>query len=81
MTKDSTANATATSTPDAVAANRPLLKVEDLHLYLGTSFGQVRAVEGVSFELAPGRSLAIIGESGCGKTSLTRGILRLLPRT
>ena len=32
MTKDSTANATATSTPDAVAANRPLLKVEDLHL-------------------------------------------------
>ncbi|HPZ90661.1 MAG TPA: ABC transporter ATP-binding protein [Bacillota bacterium] len=80
MTKDSTANATATSTPDAVAANRPLLKVEDLHLYFGTSFGQVRAVEGVSFELAPGRSLAIIGESGCGKTSLTRGILRLLPQ-
>jgi peptide/nickel transport system ATP-binding protein len=58
----------------------PLLKVEDLNLFFGTSFGVVRAVEGVSFSLSRGRSLAIIGESGCGKTSLARAILRLLPK-
>jgi peptide/nickel transport system ATP-binding protein len=58
----------------------PLLKVEDLSLYFRASYGVVRAVEKVSFELAPGRSLAILGESGCGKTSLARAILRLLPR-
>ena len=58
----------------------PLLKVEDLCLYFRASYGAVRAVERVSFELARGQTLAIIGESGCGKTSLARAILRLLPR-
>jgi peptide/nickel transport system ATP-binding protein len=57
-----------------------LLRVEDLHLYFSTSFGVIRAVEGVTFELPRGKSLAIIGESGCGKTSLARAILRLLPK-
>ncbi|MTI95814.1 MAG: ABC transporter ATP-binding protein [Firmicutes bacterium] len=69
---------TVTSKPQTVEG--PLLKVEDLHLYFGTSVGVVRAVEGVSFELSPAQSLAIVGESGCGKTSLTRAILRLLPQ-
>ena len=58
----------------------PVLRVEELSLYFGASNGIVRAVEGVSFELARGQSLAIVGESGCGKTSLVRAILRLLPR-
>ena len=58
----------------------PLLKVEDLCLYFRASYGVVRAVEGVSFELARGQTLAILGESGCGKTSLARAILRLLPQ-
>ncbi|MFP3897866.1 MAG: ABC transporter ATP-binding protein [Dehalococcoidia bacterium] len=58
----------------------PVLKVEDLHLYFRATYGVVRAVEGVSFELARGRTLAVLGESGCGKTSLARAILRLLPR-
>ncbi len=58
----------------------PLLRVEDLCLYFRASYGVVRAVEGVSFELARGQSLAILGESGCGKTSLAKAILRLLPR-
>lgn len=57
-----------------------VLKVENLCLYFCASSGIVRAVEDVSFELSRGRSLAIIGESGCGKTSLARAILRLLPR-
>ena len=58
----------------------PVLKVEDLTLYFRSTAGVVQAVEGVSFELARGRSLTIVGESGCGKTSLARAILRLLPR-
>ena len=58
----------------------PLLKVEDVCLHFRASNGIVRAVDNVSFELGHGRSLAIIGESGCGKTSLARAILRLLPR-
>lgn len=61
-------------------ASGPLLKVEDVVLYFTATQGVVRAVEGVSFELAHGQSLAIVGESGCGKTSLARAILRLLPR-
>ncbi len=58
----------------------PVLKVENLTLYFRASAGVVQAVEGVSFELARGRSLTIVGESGCGKTSLARAVLRLLPR-
>jgi len=58
----------------------PLLKVEELSLFFRATHGVVRAVENVSFELARGRSLTILGESGCGKTSLAKAILRLLPR-
>jgi len=58
----------------------PLLKVEDVFLYFRATVGVVRAVDGVSFELAHGQSLAVVGESGCGKTSLAKAILRLLPR-
>ena len=64
----------------AAAGEEPLLRVEELHLYFSTTFGVVRAVEEVSFDMSPAHSLAIIGESGCGKTSLARAILRLLPQ-
>lgn len=57
-----------------------LLRVEDLYLYYRTSRGVVQAVDGVSFEIARNQALAVIGESGCGKSSLARAILRLLPR-
>lgn len=57
-----------------------LLRVEDLFLHYRTSKGIVQAVDGVSFDLASGQALAVIGESGCGKSSLARSILRLLPR-
>ena len=57
-----------------------LLRVEDLCLYFQTGMGRVQAVDGVSLDLPRGVSLAVIGESGCGKTSLARAILRLLPR-
>jgi len=57
-----------------------LLEVKDLYLYFRTTKGVVQAVDGVSFTLDRNDALAVIGESGCGKTSLVRAILRLLPR-
>lgn len=66
--------------PEFASGDGPLLKVEDLHLYFSTTFGVIRAVEGISFKLERGESLAIVGESGCGKTTLSRAILRLLPQ-
>ncbi len=58
----------------------PLLRVEDLRLYFDTAQGAVRAVDGVSFELPHNQAVVVLGESGCGKSSLARALLRLLPR-
>ena len=57
-----------------------LLKVEDLKLYFRTTQGDVQAVDGVDFDLNYNRAVVILGESGCGKSSLAKAILRLLPR-
>lgn len=59
---------------------RELLRVEDLCLYFSTAKGAVQAVDGVSFSLSRNEALVVLGESGCGKSSLSRAILRLLPR-
>ena len=56
------------------------LRVKDLRLFFRTDAGTVQAVDGVSFALDQGPAMVIVGESGCGKTSLARAILRLLPR-
>lgn len=58
---------------------KPLLVVENLHAYLQTGYGLVRAVDGVSFSLKQGRSMGLVGESGCGKSMLGRALMRLLP--
>ncbi|MCW5721624.1 MAG: ABC transporter ATP-binding protein [Devosia sp.] len=55
----------------------PLLSVKDLHSSYVSSRGRVQAVRGVSFEIARGETLALVGESGCGKTTLARCILGL----
>ena len=60
--------------------SRILLEVNNLKLYFKTTKGPVQAVDNVSFTLEEGKTLAIVGESGCGKTSLNKAILRLLPR-
>lgn len=57
-----------------------LLSVEDLVLHFRTSRGVVQAVDEVSFDMGRSEALVILGESGCGKTSLAKAILRLLPR-
>ena len=57
-----------------------ILRVSNLVMYYRALRGEVRAVDDVSFSLEKGRTIAIIGESGCGKSSLAKSILRLLPR-
>ncbi len=60
--------------------NSKLLRIEDLVLYFNSREGPVQAVDGVNFVLDHNRAVVILGESGCGKSSLAKAILRLLPR-
>ena len=67
---------------------RPLLEVDNLKTHFPVRRGilqrvvdQVRAVDGVSFKIQPGETLGLVGESGCGKTTVGRTLLRLIPAT
>ena len=61
-------------------AETPLLDIQDLRLHFRTQRGAVRAVDGVNFTLNHNEAVVIVGESGCGKSSLAKAILRLLPK-
>jgi oligopeptide transport system ATP-binding protein len=69
-------------------AGTPLLEVRDLRTHFpirkglfSRTVGHVKAVDGVSFDVFPGKTLGLVGESGCGKTTVGRTILRLIPPT
>jgi peptide/nickel transport system ATP-binding protein len=64
----------------SVVNTQELLKIENLNLHFRTTKGIVQAVDGVDFELNTNRAVVILGESGCGKTSLSKALLRILPR-
>src|SRR5436853_7717014 len=63
----------------APAIAQPILDIADLRTWFFTRDGVVRAVDGVSFHVLPGETLAIVGESGCGKSVTALSILRLIP--
>jgi peptide/nickel transport system ATP-binding protein len=61
------------------ATGKPILEVKDLRTYFYTRDGVVRSVDGVSFSVSEGETLAIVGESGCGKSVTSLSLLRLIP--
>ena len=73
-TSEQTADTTAAARPNA-----PLLTVEGLQTSFFTRRGTVKAVDGVDFSLWPGETLAIVGESGCGKSVTALSLMRLVP--
>lgn len=67
------------SPPSQPAPTAPVLEVRDLRTYFHTEYGVARAVDGISFSVNSGKTLAIVGESGCGKTVTALSILKLIP--
>ena len=65
---------------DARLSDAPLLAVRDLRTWFYTDQGVAKAVDGVSFDVRPGETLGIVGESGCGKTVTSLSVLGLLPQ-
>jgi oligopeptide/dipeptide ABC transporter ATP-binding protein len=77
-----------TSGISAASDDRALLQVRNLQTWfpirrglLSRTVGYVKAVDGVTFDIKPGQTLGLVGESGCGKTTVGRTILRLIPAT
>jgi oligopeptide transport system ATP-binding protein len=93
VTQDATVPYAQPHSPDRDAAaplspGQPLVEVRDLRTHfpirkgvLARIVGHVKAVDGVSFDIAPGKTLGLVGESGCGKTTVGRTLLRLIPAT
>ena len=74
--------------PNQIQTNEPLLKVQNLKVYfpvkknfLGKVLKEFKAVDNVSFIVNKGETLGLVGESGCGKTTLGRALIRLIPPT
>ena len=65
-------------TQPSPSATRPLLRVEQLRTWFHTRSGVARAVDGVSFDVFPGETVGVVGESGCGKSVTALSLLRLI---
>ena len=68
------------TTPDNTATT-PVLSVQNLTVDYHIHRGKFRAVDDVSFDVAPGQTVAVVGESGCGKSTIARAIVRLITPT
>ncbi len=69
----------AAGVPAGAAPSEPLLAVRDLDVVFPTEAGEIAAADAVAYDLAPGRVLGVVGESGCGKTVTALALLRLVP--
>lgn len=65
---------------ESLLDDNTLLKVDELHTYFSTDEGQLKAVNGVSFDIKKESVLGVVGESGCGKSITAMSIMQLLPR-
>jgi len=65
--------------PHGIALSNKLLEIENLQTQFFTSAGVVKAVDGITYDVAPGETVAVVGESGCGKSVSAMSILRLIP--
>ena len=86
MTNASPTPSTATEERPSARPDKPLLEVQNLKTYFPIRTGLLqrvtdhfKAVDGVSFHINSGETLGLVGESGCGKTTVGRTLLRLLP--
>lgn len=66
---------------EQMADRQPILQVDHLKKYFKTPKGMLHAVDDVSFQIEKGKTLGIVGESGCGKSTTGRAILRLIEPT
>jgi oligopeptide/dipeptide ABC transporter ATP-binding protein len=62
-------------------SDEPILQIDDLHVHFEIPRGTVRAVEGVSLAIRPGETLGLVGESGCGKSTVARAVVGLVGAT
>jgi len=73
------APAAAPSGATAGAGKKPLLDIVDLKTYFHTDEGVVKSVDGVSYDVLPGETVGVVGESGCGKSVTALSVMRLIP--
>ncbi|NMC12929.1 MAG: ATP-binding cassette domain-containing protein, partial [Chloroflexi bacterium] len=62
-----------------IETNTPILEIENLHVHFSVYGGELKVLDGVNIVMYPGEKIGLVGETGCGKTTTMKAILRVLP--